>query len=427
MGAPHLVAGGFSTRAGTEANSWDMPADALLWLSLIAAAAWAFLLLGRGAFWRASARLEAPSKHDGPWPSVTALVPARNEVEAIGTTVEGLLSQDYPGPFRIIVIDDHSDDGTATAALQAGSRVGSPHTLTVVGARPLEPGWTGKVWALSEGLSHADARHPDTRYVWLTDADIAHDPLNLRRLVGKAETDGLDMVSQMVRLVSEGFWAGLLIPAFVFFFQKLYPFAWVNDPARRTAAAAGGSVLLRRHALARIGGFYTIRDALIDDCALARAIKAEGQAGGGRIWLGLTTTAVSIRRYHGLAGVWRMVSRSAFTQLRYSPALLVLTLAGMVMLYWSPPIAAAAATVQGALLPLILALGAWTMMGMAFLPTLLMYRQPAAFAVALPAAGFLYSLMTLDSAVAYWCGRGGAWKGRTLAGIGKSPRREKGL
>jgi hopene-associated glycosyltransferase HpnB len=400
-----------------------MPAAALFWLSLIAAAAWLFLLLGRGAFWRGRERLDASPTHDGPWPAVTALVPARNEVETIGTTVERLLSQDYPGPFRIVVIDDHSDDGTMAAARQAAAAQESPHALAVVGARPLAPGWAGKVWALSEGLAYADGDHPDIRYVWLTDADIAHDPPNLRRLVGKAEADDRDLVSQMVRLVSEGFWAGLLIPAFVFFFQKLYPFAWVNDPARRTAAAAGGSVLLRRRALARIGGFAAIRDALIDDCALARAVKADGRAGGGRIWLGLTTAAESIRPYHGLAGVWRMVSRSAFTQLRYSPVLLALTLAGMVLLYWSPPIITVLAALQGAPLPLALALVAWTLMAAAFLPTLRLYRMPSIYALALPAAGILYSLMTLDSAVAFWSGRGGAWKGRAQAGIERNPQK----
>jgi hopene-associated glycosyltransferase HpnB len=407
-----------------------MHADPLTWLSLVSVAAWGFLLFGRGGFWRARERLDGTPPHDGPWPAVTALVPARNEAEVIGTTVGRLLSQDYPGPFRVVVVDDHSDDGTAAAAREAAGAVETPHALTVIAARPLETGWAGKVWALSEGLAHA-AAHPDSRpcsgpgsgYVWLTDADIAHDPVNLRRLVGKAEADRLDMVSQMVRLVSEGFWAGLLIPAFVFFFQKLYPFAWANDPARRTAAAAGGSVLLRRAALERIGGFGAIRDAIIDDCALARAIKTGGRPDGSRIWLGLTTAAESLRPYHGLAGVWRMVSRSAFTQLRYSAPLLALTLVGMMLLYWGPPIVAAAAALRGAGLPLGLSLLTWAAMALAFLPTLRLYHKPLIYAAALPLAGLLYSLMTLDSAVAFWCGRGGAWKGRTLAGIDQNPQK----
>jgi hopene-associated glycosyltransferase HpnB len=412
-----------STRAAAAVNSWAMLADPLTWLSLASAVAWGYLLIGHGGFWRARERLDGAPPEAGRWPAVAALVPARNEAEVIGTTVGRLLSQDYPGPFRVIVIDDHSDDGTAAAARRAAEAAVTRHAFTVIGARPLEPGWAGKVWALSEGLAHAVAAHPDTHYVWLTDADIAHDPANLRRLAGKAEAGGLDMVSQMVRLVSEGFWASLLIPAFVFFFQKLYPFARVNDPARRTAAAAGGSVLLRRDALERIGGFGAIRDAIIDDCALARAVKTGGRPAGGRIWLGLTTAAESLRPYQGLAGVWRMVSRSAFTQLGYSAALLALTLAGMMLLYWGPPVVAAVAALSGAVLPLGLSLLAWVLMTLAFLPTLRLYRKPLIYAPALPLAGLLYSLMTLASAVAFWCGRGGAWKGRTLAGIEKNARK----
>ena len=400
-----------------------MLADPLLWLSLISFAAWGFLILFRGGFWRARARLDAMPTHGGPWPAVTALVPARNEAEVIGETVARLLSQDYPGPLRVVVVDDQSDDGTAMAATEAAVALDRPQEVAVVLARPLEPGWAGKVWAMSEGLAYARELFPDTRYFWLTDADIAHDSVNLRRLVGKAETDALDMVSQMVLLLSEGFWARFLIPAFVFFFQKLYPFAWVNDPARKTAAAAGGSVLLRRDALERIGGFAAIRDAIIDDCALARAVKKQGREGGGRIWLGLTTAAESLRPYHGLGGIWRMVSRSAFTQLRYSAALLFFTQAGMMLLYWGPPVVAAAAALRGDTLPLVLSLLTWGLMAFAFVPTLRLYHQPLLFAPAVPLAGLLYSLMTLDSAVAYWRGRGGAWKGRTLAGIENNPRK----
>jgi len=395
-----------------------MPDDPLTWLSLTSFAAWGYLLLCRGGFWRARERLDSAPAFGGPWPAVTALVPARNEAAVIGESVARLLVQDYPGPFRVIVVDDQSEDETAATAQAAAA--GRPHLLSVAGARPLPPGWVGKVWALSEGLARARETDPDTRYFWLTDADIAHDRLNLRRLVAKAERDDLDMVSQMVTLLSEGFWARFLIPAFIFFFAKLYPFAWVNDPARGVAAAAGGSILLRRAALERIGGFAAIRNALIDDCALARAVKRGGRVGGGRIWLGLTTAAQSLRPYHGLGGVWRMVSRSAFSQLRYSPTLLALTLAGMMLLYWGPPALAAIAAFRGGVPALVLSLATWGLMAAAFLPTLRLYRLPAAFAVTLPLAGLLYSLMTLDSALAYWRGRGGAWKGRTLADLGRS-------
>jgi hopene-associated glycosyltransferase HpnB len=416
----------------------------LLVPALASFAAWLFLLAFRGGFWRCRQRLDGPPQMHGPahgpahgpddgWPSVTALVPARNEASVISACVGHLLRQDYPGPFRVVVIDDHSEDGTAAAAAQAAAVAGRPDALTVICARPLEPGWAGKVWALAEGHAHARDAFPDTRFFWLTDADIAHDPANLRRLAAKAESGRLDLVSQMVLLATDGFWAGLLIPAFVFYFQKLYPFAWVNDPARHVAAAAGGSVLLRRGALERIGGFAAIRDALIDDCALARAVLEKGgdPAGPadrpepGRLWLGLTTAAESLRPYRGLAGVWRMVARSAFTQLRYSPALLAGTLAGMALLYWGVPVLALAALTADEGAALSFALGAWALMALAFLPTLRLYRGSGwrcwLLAPALPLAGLLYSLMTLASAVAYWRGRGGAWKGRTLPAGGGSP------
>jgi hopene-associated glycosyltransferase HpnB len=405
----------------------------LLMPALLSFAAWLFLLAFRGGFWRCRQRLDGPPQMHAPahapaggWPSVTALVPARNEAAVIGACVGRLLRQDYPGPFRVVVIDDHSEDGTAAAAAQAAADSGRPDALTVIRARPLKPGWAGKVWALAEGHAHARDAFPDTRFFWLTDADIAHDPANLRRLAAKAESGRLDLVSQMVLLATDGLWAGLLIPAFVFYFQKLYPFAWVNDPARRTAAAAGGSVLLRRDALERIGGFAAIRDALIDDCALARAVLEEGgDRRTGRLWLGLTTAAESLRPYRGLAGVWRMVARSAFTQLRYSPALLAGALAGMALLYWGVPVLALAALAAGEGAALFFAVGAWALMALAFLPTLRLYHGPGwrpwLLAPALPLAGLLYSLMTLASAVAYWRGRGGAWKGRTLPAGGGSP------
>jgi len=387
----------------------------LFCLSLLSFGAWIVLVLFHGGFWRARQRLDgAPGELDR-WPAVTALVPARNEADVIGECVTRLMRQSYPGRFRVVVIDDHSTDGTAAAAATAAARAGSAERLAVVRARALEPGWAGKVWALSEGHAHAGRAFPDTRYFWLTDADIAHDPSNLRRLVAKAEEDRRDLVSQMVVLTSEGFWAGFLIPAFVFFFQKLYPFAWVNDPGRRTAAAAGGSVLLRREALERIGGLAALRDALIDDCALARAVKGNRREGGGRIWLGLTTAARSLRPYHGLAGVWRMVARSAFTQLRYSVFLLAGTLAAMALLYWGVPIMVLAALATGRTAALLCALGAWALMTLAFIPTLRLYGKSLLAAPSLPLAGLLYSLMTLASAVAYWRGRGGAWKGRTLS------------
>jgi hopene-associated glycosyltransferase HpnB len=412
--APGRVVARLSTLATVRCNSFAMVADILLTLACLSFGAWSYLLAFHGGFWRVRERLDGAPGELGRWPAVTALVPARNEADVIGACITGLLQQDYPGSFRVLVVDDHSDDGTAAAAERAAVGAGGRHGLAVTQARPLEPGWAGKVWALSQAHAAAERDFPDTEYYWLTDADIAHDALNLRRLAAKAEKERLDLVSQMVMLSAEGPWAAFLIPAFVLFFQKLYPFAWANDPRRRTAAAAGGSMLLRRGALARIGGFAAIRGAIIDDCALARAVKDHGRDGGGRIWLGLTTAAESLRPYRGLAGVWRMVARSAFTQLRYSILLLAGTVAGMALLYWGVPLLALTGLLCGATPALRVALAAWGLMSFAFAPTLRLYGRSPLLAPLLPLAGFLYSLMTVGSAAAYWRGRGGAWKGRTL-------------
>ena len=391
----------------------------LLWLSLASLAAWLFLLCFRGGFWLARPRLDGPPATLDHYPNVVALVPARNEVAVIGECVRRLVRQRYPGQFDIIVIDDHSNDGTAAEARAGAGEASSDQALRVIKARPLASGWTGKPWALSEGLSYAESAGLDPTYYWLTDADIAHDTENLQRLVAQAETKRLDLVSQMVKLLSDGFWAGLLIPAFVFFFQKLYPFAWVNDPAAGTAAAAGGSVLIRGEALEAIGGFTAIKGAIIDDCSLARAVQAGARPGGGRLWLGLTTSSESLRPYHGLGGVWRMVARSAFTQLNYSAVLLVLTLLGMALLYIAPPVIAIAAGMAGLALPMTVSLATWAIMVISFLPILALYRRSAFYAPLLPLAGVLYSLMTVGSAIRYWQGRGGAWKGRTIPSIEK--------
>lgn len=384
----------------------------LLGLSLLSLAIWIYLIAARGGFWRARERLDGPPDDRPEWPSVAALVPARNEAEVLRESLATVLQQDYPGPFHVILIDDHSDDGTADIARQTAADLGHETQLTVMRSNPLPPGWAGKVWALSEGFRQVPATAPTYEYLLLTDADIAHDAINLRRLVGKARSEDLDLVSQMVVLVSEGFWARLLIPAFVLFFQKLYPFAWVNDPANRTAAAAGGCVLLDRRAIERIGGFQGLHDALIDDCTLAALIKRKGREGGGRLWLGLTTAAESLRPYHGLQGIWRMVARSAYTQLRRSPVLLAGTIVGMAVIYWIPPIAVLYGWILGAQPVIALGAAAWGLMLLAFLPILRLYNQSIFLAPLLPLAGLMYSLMTVDSAIAHWRGRGGAWKGR---------------
>ncbi len=389
---------------------------ALLIISILPLLAWIYVLSFHGGFWRGRERLDGAPSDLAEWPAVVALVPARNEADVIGQAMASLLRQDYPGSLTVILVDDHSEDGTAEAATAASRTTARPERLQIRDARDLPPGWLGTRWALSEGLRQADAETPEAPYVWLTDADIAHDPQNLRRLVAKAEAEDLDLVSQMVLLRSEGFWARLLIPAFVFFFQKLYPFAWINDHRRDVAGAAGGCVLLRRQALAAAGGFEVIRDALIDDCTLARAIADRGRSGGGRLFLALTDAAESLRPYEGLGGVWRMVARSAYTQLRHSPLLLCGTLLGMALVYLTAPAVAVTYPWHSAGVPAALGLLVWATMAGAFLPTLRLYRQPPAFAVLLPLAGLLYAAMTLESAVAHWRGRGGAWKGRVAGG-----------
>ncbi len=370
--------------------------DWLLVAALTSLAIWLVLISLRSRFWHADQRLGEAGKLDT-WPSVVAVIPARNEAATIGVTVNSLLSQDYPGDFRVIVVDDNSDDGTAQAA-------GASGRLTVISGQPLADGWAGKLWAVNQGIA---AVPPHTDYVLSTDADIDHDPGNLKRLVYKAETDNRLLVSLMVKLRCESFWEQLLIPAFVFFFQKLYPFPAVNNPAKKTAAAAGGCMLVRLETLDRAGGIGAIRDQVIDDCALARLIKPHGS-----IWLGLAARTRSLRAYKGLSEIWDMVARTAYVQLRHSVSVLSGTVLGMVVIYVLPP----AALIGGAGLDrsdLMLAGGvAWLIMVAAYAPTLALYGQSAVRGVLLPFAAGLYTLMTISSALRHWRGKGAAWKGR---------------
>jgi len=372
--------------------------------------AWLFLLFFRGGFWRADQRLADRVPELDRWPAVVAVVPARDEAATIGTTVASLLAQDYPGRLHVVVVDDGSRDGTASVARTAGA--GSDR-IAVIGGRPPPAGWTGKLWAVHQGLTHADERWPESEYQLLTDADIEHDPMNLRRLIAKARTDRCDLVSLMVLLHCGSLWERLLIPAFVFFFQKLFPFPQVNDPQRPEAAAAGGCVLVRRGALVAAGGIAAIRDNLIDDCALAARIKRHGA-----VWLGLATETCSLRRYDRLSDLWLMVARTAFTQLNHSTGALVATVLGMVVVYCVPPLV----TVYGIAATNTAAAGmgglAWLLMVAAYRPTLRLYRMPVWWGLPLPAAAFLYTLMTVDSARRHWQGRGGQWKGRSYSETG---------
>ncbi|MER6215214.1 glycosyltransferase [Streptomyces sp. NPDC001674] len=373
-------------------------------------AAWLWLTLAQGMFWRTDTRLP-PRTAPARWPSVAVVVPARDEAEVLPRSLPSLLAQDYPGRAGIVLVDDGSTDGTGALARRlAAEQPGLP--LTVLSPSDPPPDWTGKLWALRHGITHVTQGVPEApEYLLLTDADIAHEPDSLRELVAAATTGGLDLVSQMARLRVVSVWERLVVPAFVYFFAQLYPFRRINRPGARTAAAAGGCVLLRTEAALRAGVPDSIRQAVIDDVALARAV----QRSGGRIWLGLAERVDSVRPYPALADLWRMVSRSAYAQLRHQPLLLAGTAAGLVLVYLVPPAALLAGLASGRTAVAVAGGLAWLLMAGTYLPMLRYYRQPAVLAPLLPFTALLYLLMTVDSAVQHYRGRGAAWKGRTYA------------
>ncbi|MDQ0391968.1 glycosyltransferase [Labrys monachus] len=377
-----------------------------LLLALASAAVWVGLIALRGGFWLSSVRDE-PSAGPAPaqWPPVVAVVPARNEADVVAHAVGSLLAQDYPGQLRVVLVDDNSDDGTAEQAMAAAEAAGGGARLSVLSGQPLPRGWTGKLWALSQGVEAAGRSEPS--YLWLSDADIVYTPDTLRSMVTRAEAGGLAAVSLMARLRCESPAERMLIPAFIFFFQMLYPFAWVNRPAAATAAAAGGCVLVRSDALAGIGGIGAIRGALIDDCTLAARLKGKG----GRIWLGLTNRARSIRVYDRFDDIRRMVARSAYAQLGYSPLTLLGTVLGMALVYVAPP----AIALFGPSPARYVALATWIAMALAFVPTLRFYRVSWLWGPFLPVISACYMGFTCDSAIQHIAGRGGLWKGRVQA------------
>ncbi|MEM9451321.1 MAG: glycosyltransferase [Cyanobacteria bacterium P01_E01_bin.6] len=402
----------------------------VLSLSILSLVIWLYLLLFRGQFWRTDQHLEAESDSIASskksalvtHPSVCVVIPARNEADVLPKTLRSLLTQNYTGHVSVIVVDDHSTDGTADIAHKTVQSLGKAYQLQVYPAEPLPSGWTGKLWALEQGTQQVMGRSPAPDYILLSDADIEHDSQNLSRLVTKAETQSLDLASVMVRLRCESLPEQWLIPAFVFFFQKLYPFRWVNQPSRKTAAAAGGCVLIRTLALQRIGGISSIRDALIDDCTLAQRVKqadstttSPSKGNYHPIWLGLSSRTVSLRPYPTLKTIWDMVARTAYTQLNYSPLLLIGTLLGMILVYWVAPLAFLGGLVTGT--PLVAMTGGitWGLMAIAYFPMVRFYQCSPLYALALPAIAFLYTLMTLDSALRHWQGKGGSWKGRTYS------------
>ncbi|MBE9078787.1 glycosyltransferase [Romeria aff. gracilis LEGE 07310] len=386
--------------------------SALLGLVGISAAIWLGLLGFWGQFWRADQRLDTQESPLETWPTVAVVIPARDEAELIGTAARSHLTQTYAGPLSIVLVDDQSTDDTAEIVTQVAEALEETAHLKVLSGKPLPPVWTGKLWAMEQGFRYLQQQPSPPDYLLFTDADIEHDPASVQQLVTKAESEKLDLVSLMVRLRCQSAWEKLLIPAFVFFFQLLYPFPWVNNSNSKMAAAAGGCALIRFSALERIDGLQTIRHALIDDCALGAAVKA-----GGPIWLGLSTKTHSLRPYSNLQSIWNMVARSAYTQLSYSPWLLMGTVLGMGLVYLVPPLGLVVGLIGGNDAIALTGLAGWLLMAWAYWPTLRLYGGSPPLALALPLIALLYTLMTLDSARRHWAGKGGAWKGRIYSDL----------
>jgi hopene-associated glycosyltransferase HpnB len=365
---------------------------------------WLYLVLGRGGFWRTKTGGAEPLRVQAPEdaPSIVAVIPARNEAQVVGKAVASLARQTYPGRFHIVLVDDDSEDGTAEIAREAASS----DLLSVVRSAPLPPGWTGKLWAVSQGVEEALRHNPE--YLLLTDADILHSPDGLSTLLAEAlEDGGYDLVSWMVTLHCESLAERALIPAFVFFFFLLYPPSWIRSARYRTAGAAGGCMLIRRSALERIGGIASIRGELIDDCELARAIKRETASAQGRVRLGLHHEARSIREYRTLGEVFRMISRSAYTQLHNSPVLLAGTILGLAITFFIPPVSAISGSGFG--------LATWLLLSMAYSPMLRFYGRSVLWAPLLPVVAAFYMGATVHSAWSWYRGTAGMWKGRAQA------------
>ena len=374
--------------------------------AIVSCVVWVYLLIGRGGFWRAAERDDAvvgAVAETIDWPSVVAVIPARDEAGVIGETVASLLRQDYRGALALIVVDDHSSDDTATAARRAAVAAGASERLTVLAAPSLPEEWTGKLWAMHHGIANAQALPEPPNYFLLTDADIRHAHNALTELVRRAVRDRLVLTSLLAKLHCVSFAERAMIPAFVFFFQMLYPLAWVNRRERATAAAAGGCMLVDSPALQAAGGIEVIRGELIDDCALARLLKRHGA-----IWLGLTKRVESVRAYRSIGDIRRMVARTAYAQLQFSPWWLAAVTAGMMVTYVAPPVLVLLASGT----PQWLAAVAWALMALAIQPTLRFYHVSPWWGFALPAIAAAYVVFTLDSAWRHWRRRGGEWKGR---------------
>jgi hopene-associated glycosyltransferase HpnB len=370
----------------------------ILSLAALCCAAWLYLIALHGRFWSSGPVLREDRVPSGA-AKVTVVVPARDEAASVARSIGSLLAQEYSGELSVILVDDNSTDGTAEIAASLPRQ----ERLVIVSGQALPAGWSGKLWAVHQGLMQPAAQRAD--YILLTDADIEHAPLHVAMLVGEAEASGRDLVSEMVRLHCSTLAERALIPAFIFFFQMLYPFAWVADPCRSVAGAAGGTMLVRRSALDRIDGVRRVRHHLIDDCALAREIKSSG----GKIWLGHAELARSLRVYAAWREVWEMIARTAYVQLGHSPLVLLGCIAGMGLLYLAPLLL----TVFGHGLTRGIAAVAWFVMIVAFQPTLRRYGRSPLWGVALPGIALFYLGATVASAVRHHMGRGGGWKSRT--------------
>jgi len=367
---------------------------------------WIYLIFLHGGFWFADEREEdkGSDRPKGGWPSVAVVIPARDEAAVLPKSLASILAQDYPGELSVIVVDDQSSDGTADAARGAASK--DDREVSIVKGKVLPSRWAGKLWAQAQGIAKAEAARPAPDYLLLTDADIHYAPDALKRLVARAKLENYVLTSLMAKLHCESFAERALIPAFVYFFQMLYPFAWVNCNDRKVAAAAGGCMLVKREVLKRAGGIEAIQSALIDDCALAKLMKRQGP-----ISLQLTDAVSSIRSSPALSDVGRMVSRSAYAQLNYSPLLLVATLAGMALTFLAAPFLTMFAGFPANWIAAL----AWALMTLSFLPILRFYGQSPFWALALPLIAACYVAFTVNSAYQHALGRGGMWKGRSHA------------
>ena len=361
------------------------------------------LWLFRAGFWRVDQEPVPPPPAE--WPGVVAVIPARDEAPVLAETLRSLWAQEYPGPFRIVLVDDHSEDGTAEIARSCPRS--TKEELLVLAAEPLPVGWAGKVWAMHQGVTRGLPADDPARYVLFSDADISHGSGTLCELVSRAEAGEIDLTSFMVRLQCASAAERLMIPAFVFFFKLLYPFRKVNHRKDPLAGAAGGTMLLRRSALERIGGMEAIRGAVIDDCTLAAAVKRGGHA----LWLGMSDTSISTRGYGTLREIARMIARTAYTQLGYSPVQLLGCVVGFSFTFLGPPLLAVSGQGWGSLLAGL----AWLLMAGLYLPMVRFYRLSPLMAPLLPLTATVYLWATVLSAWWHHRGKGGWWKGRSQA------------